>query len=50
MADAAGSGAADRESRRDLRGRSAAAYVRAAGRPHLAERLDTVVDTEKTIW
>jgi ankyrin repeat protein len=36
--------------RRDCRGRSAAAYARAAGHPHLAERLDTVVDQEKTIW
>jgi Ankyrin repeat len=37
-------------SRRDLQGRSAAAYARAAGHPHLAERLDTVVDIEKTMW
>jgi hypothetical protein len=37
-------------SRRDTRGRSAAAYARAAGHPHLAERLGTVVDLEKTIW
>jgi hypothetical protein len=37
-------------SRRDTRGRSAAAYARAAGHPHLAERLDTVVDIEKTMW
>jgi Ankyrin repeats (3 copies) len=36
--------------RRDVRGRSAAFYARAAGHPHLAERLDTVVDQEKTIW
>jgi hypothetical protein len=36
-------------SRRDTRGRSAAAYARAAGHPHLAERLDTVVDVEKTM-
>jgi hypothetical protein len=36
--------------RRDLRGRSAAAYARAAGHPHLAERLDTIVDMEKTMW
>ena len=35
--------------RRDARGRTAAAYARAAGHPHLAERLDTVVDTERTI-
>ena len=35
--------------RRDARGRSAAAYARAAGHPHLAERLDTVVDKERTI-
>jgi hypothetical protein len=37
-------------SRRDTRGRSAAAYARAGGHPHLAERLDTVVDIEKTMW
>ena len=37
-------------SRRDTRGRSAAAYARAAGHLHLAERLDTVVDIEKTMW
>jgi len=36
--------------RRDTRGRSAAAYARAAGHPHLAERLDTIVDIEKTMW
>jgi hypothetical protein len=35
-------------SRRDTPGRSAA-YARAAGHPHLAERLDTVVDVEKTM-
>ena len=35
---------------RDERGRSAAAHARAAGHAHLAERLDTVVDKEKTIW
>jgi hypothetical protein len=29
--------------------RSAAAYARAAGHPHLAERLDTVVDKEQTL-
>ncbi|WP_372619221.1 ankyrin repeat domain-containing protein [Falsiroseomonas sp.] len=36
--------------RRDVRGRSAAYHARGAGHPHLAERLDTVVDKEKTIW
>jgi hypothetical protein len=36
--------------RRDPRGRSAAFHARAAGHPHLAARLDTVVDQEKTIW
>ncbi len=36
--------------RRDARGRSAAAYARAAGHPHLARRLDTVVDQERTLW
>ena len=36
--------------RRDARGRSAAFYARAAGHPALADRLDTVVDQEKTIW
>ena len=36
--------------RRDLAGRSAAAYARDAGHPHLAARLDTVVDQEKTMW
>jgi hypothetical protein len=35
---------------RDPRGRTAAFYARAAGFPHLAERLDTVVDEEKVIW
>lgn len=35
---------------RDARGRTAAAYARAAGFPHLAARLDTVVDKENTIW
>ena len=35
--------------RRDAQGRSAAAYARAAGHPHLAERLDTVVDKEQTL-
>ncbi len=36
--------------RRDPRGHSAAFHARAAGHPHLAARLDTVVDQEKTIW
>ena len=36
--------------RRDADGRTAAAYARAAGHPHLAARLDTVVDKEKTVW
>ena len=36
--------------RRDARGRSAAAHARAAGHVHLAERLDTVVDKDQTIW
>jgi hypothetical protein len=36
--------------RRDGRGRTAAFYAREAGHHHLAERLDTVVDQEKTIW
>jgi hypothetical protein len=36
--------------RRDARGRTAAFYAREAGHHHLAERLDTVVDLEKTIW
>lgn len=36
--------------RRDEAGRSAAAYARRAGHPHLAARLDTVVDQEKTMW
>ena len=35
---------------RDEQGRSAAAHARAAGHTHLAERLDTVIDQEKTIW
>jgi Ankyrin repeats (3 copies) len=34
---------------RDEQGRSAAAHARAAGHVHLAERLDTVVDQEKTM-
>ena len=36
--------------RRDAGGRTAAAYARAAGHPHLAARLDTVVEKENTIW
>ena len=35
--------------RRDVKGHSAAAYARAAGHPHLAARLDCVVDQEKTL-
>ena len=35
--------------RRDANGRSAAAYARAAGHTHLAERLDHVVDLDKTL-
>jgi uncharacterized protein len=35
--------------RRDPHGRSAAAHARASGHPHLAERLDIVVDQEKTM-
>jgi hypothetical protein len=35
--------------RRDTQGRSAAAHARASGHPHLAERLDIVVDQEKTM-
>ncbi len=35
--------------RRDVGGRTAAAYARVAGHPHLAARLDTVVDKERTI-
>jgi hypothetical protein len=35
--------------RRDGQGRAAAAHARAAGHVHLAERLDTVVDQEKTM-
>jgi ankyrin repeat protein len=35
--------------RRDNDGRAAAAHARAAGHAHLAERLDTVVDKEKTM-
>lgn len=37
-------------SQRDSRGHTAAGYARAAGHPHLAGRLDTVVDLEKTMW
>ena len=37
-------------SKRDAKGRSAAAHARAAGHAHLAERLDTVVDKDQTIW
>lgn len=37
-------------SKRDAQGRSAAAHARIAGHPHLAERLDTIVDKEKTMW
>jgi hypothetical protein len=33
-----------------VRGHSAAFYALAAHHPHLAARLDTVVDQEKTIW
>ena len=36
--------------RRDAEGRTAADYARAGGHPHLAARLDTVVDKENTIW
>ena len=35
--------------RRDARGRSAAAYARAAGHTHLAARLYGVVDLDKTL-
>jgi hypothetical protein len=35
--------------RRDPNGRTAAFYARSAGHHHLAERLDTVVDKERTI-
>jgi hypothetical protein len=37
-------------SRRDAQGHSAAYYARVSGHPHLAERLDAVVDQEKTMW
>src|SRR3712207_7341101 len=33
--------------RRDAEGRTAAAYARAAGHPHLAARLDTVVEKDR---
>jgi ankyrin repeat protein len=36
--------------KRDAQGRSAAAHARAAGHAHLAERLDTVVNKDQTIW
>jgi len=36
--------------RRDAAGRTVAAYARATGHPHLAARLDTVVEKENTIW
>ena len=36
--------------RRDAHGRTAADYARAGGHPHLAARLDTVVEKENTIW
>ncbi len=36
--------------RRDPFGRTAAHYARTGGHHHLAERLDTVVDKERTIW
>jgi len=36
--------------RRDAQGRSAAYHARAAGHPHLAERLDGIVDVERSIW
>jgi hypothetical protein len=36
-------------SRRDARGRTAAFYARETGHPHLAERLDTVVDKDATL-
>ncbi len=35
--------------RRDANGRSAAAYARAAGHTHLAERLDEVADLDRTL-
>lgn len=36
--------------RRDPHGRTAAYYARRSGHHHLAERLDTVVNKEQTIW
>ena len=36
--------------RRDMAGRTAAAYARCGGHPHLAARLDTVVDQERRMW
>lgn len=36
--------------RRDAQGRDAADYARNAGHPHLAARLDGVVNQEQTIW
>jgi hypothetical protein len=36
--------------RRDRAGRTAAAYARCGGHPHLAARLDTVVDQERRMW
>jgi hypothetical protein len=36
--------------RRDVHGRSMAFHARTAGHPHMAARLDTVVDQEKVIW
>ena len=36
--------------KRDAQGRTAAAHARAAGHAHLAERLDTVVNKDQTIW
>lgn len=37
-------------SRRDTQGRSAAEHARRAGHPHLAARLDSVVDQDQKIW
>lgn len=37
-------------SRRDAQGRSAAEHARKSGHPHLAARLDGVVDQDKKIW
>ena len=37
-------------SKRDAKGRRAAAHARAGGHPCLAKRLDTVVDKDETIW